>query len=298
MKTHRGARSEERRSSDRHRGRRPRNSRRHRATLRGPRNEDGESGVRARRCRRAIPFDGGAMRRNEAQEFRPLRGRCRSEDRRSLRSWPSPVIGRVAFSRQLARRARRDLAHPHGLKKNAGTVCRVDPLPLPRSTRRLPLADVRFRRTAGSAHIHAFPGPPWLHLPNPEPAAGPPPGALGFAPRQPRWIGRRSGPAGARPPGFRPCTRCGRFMATTCTWCGGARPADPPCGDALVTRIPRTAVARSRPLTVSRCCWRIPSPERWAGLTQVGAGPWCGWSKRPPARWLRRPGLPRRGSGR
>ena len=37
------------------------------------------SDVRARSCRRAVPLDGGAMRQKEALEFRPLRGRCRSE---------------------------------------------------------------------------------------------------------------------------------------------------------------------------------------------------------------------------
>ena len=35
--------------------------------------------VRARRCRRAVPLGEGAIRQKEALEFRPLRGRCRSE---------------------------------------------------------------------------------------------------------------------------------------------------------------------------------------------------------------------------
>ena len=35
--------------------------------------------LRACSCPRAVPFAEGAMRREEAREFRPLRGRCRSE---------------------------------------------------------------------------------------------------------------------------------------------------------------------------------------------------------------------------
>ena len=64
--------------SDRHRGRRPRNPQRRGAPSRDPK-RGWRSDVRARSCRRAVPFGEGAMRRKEAREFRPLRGRCRSE---------------------------------------------------------------------------------------------------------------------------------------------------------------------------------------------------------------------------
>ena len=58
------------------------------------------SDVRARRYRRAVPLGEGAIRRKEALEFRPLRGRCRSETGaplpcalragcRNAVSWPS-----------------------------------------------------------------------------------------------------------------------------------------------------------------------------------------------------------------
>ena len=79
-------------ASHRHRGQRPRNSRRHRAPSRGPATR------MAKRCSPApatAPF--AWRRRNVAKrrrEFRPLRGRCRSEDRRSL---PSPSSGGTAF---------------------------------------------------------------------------------------------------------------------------------------------------------------------------------------------------------
>ena len=95
---------QERRCSHRHRGRRPRNSLR-----RGAPSRELEAKTAKRRTRAVVvapfPFYGGAMRRNEAQEFRPLRGRCRSEDRRS--SQAPPTDGAIARPRSPAQSALR-----------------------------------------------------------------------------------------------------------------------------------------------------------------------------------------------
>ena len=139
-------------ASDRHRGRRPRHS----GPVAETRNKDDEA-TYARSCRRAIPPGEGAMRRKEALEFRPLRGRCRSET-----GAPLPCALRAdCISRQLARRAGRSLTRRNGYKHRIGSSDMY--LPRDRLLRHVP------GRRAPGALIPPFPGRP--EPPTPEPAS-------------------------------------------------------------------------------------------------------------------------------